>query len=153
MLFNINEDFSEATDLAKENPGKLEPMKQLWWAMTSKYKVLPLDGRGIERLMTPRPEMSGPRDKYVYYPGTGEVEASTAVDVRNRSHTITAEVAVKKGDEGVLLAMGSSFAGWTFFVNKDQKLQYSHNYLGFVYNEAATTEKLPEGKLSLSMKF
>src|SRR6266581_8841490 len=47
MLFNIDTDFSESTDLAKANPAKLEELKQLWWAMASKYKVLPLDGRGI----------------------------------------------------------------------------------------------------------
>jgi arylsulfatase A-like enzyme len=154
MLFNINEDFSEATDLAKENPAKLEEMKQLWWAMASKYKVLPLDGRGIERLMTPRPEMSGPRTKYVYFQGTGEIEASNAVDVRNRSHSITAEVEIPKGGaQGVLLAMGSSFAGWTFFVNKDQQLQYSHNYLGLEEYKVIAGDKLPEGKLTLRCDF
>jgi arylsulfatase A-like enzyme len=153
MLFNIDKDFSESEDIAAKNPAKLEEMKQLWWAMANKYKVLPLDGRGIERLMTPRPEMSVPRNKYVYFPGTGEVEASTAVDVRNRSHTITAEVEMKKDAEGVLLAMGSSFAGWTFFVNKDHKLQYSHNYLGLEEYRVISDAKLPEGKLTLSMKF
>ena len=154
MLFHIDTDFSEADDVAAKHPGKLEEMKQLWWAMASKYKVLPLDGRGITRLMTPRPEMSAPRDRYVYFPGTGEVEAANAVDIRNRSHTITAEVVIPKGGaEGVLLAQGSSFAGWTFFVNKDQKLQYSHNYLGLEEYRAIAADKLPEGKLTLSMKF
>src|SRR5262249_20396444 len=96
MLFHIDEDFSEYEDLAAKNPRKLEELKQMWWAMASKYKVLPLDGRGIARLATPRPEMSAPRNKYVYYPGTGEVEASNAADVRNRSYSITADVEVPK---------------------------------------------------------
>jgi len=111
MLFKHRYRLLESEDVAAKNPAKLEELKQLWWAMASKYKVLPLDVVASSVLMTPRPEMSGPRDKYVYYPGTGEVEASTAVDVRNRSHTITAEAAVKKGDGGCLVAMGSSF-GW-----------------------------------------
>jgi arylsulfatase A-like enzyme len=154
MLFNIDTDFSEANDVAKENPAKLEEMKQLWWAMANKYKVLPLDGRGIERLMTPRPEMSAPRSKYIYFPGTGEVEASTAADVRNRSYSITAEVAVPKGGaQGVLLAHGSSFGGYTFFVNKDGKLQFSHNYLGLEEFKIVSDEKLPEGKLTLRWQF
>ena len=45
MLFNIDKDFSEANDIAAEYPGKLVELKQLWWAMANKYKVLPLDGR------------------------------------------------------------------------------------------------------------
>ncbi|HZZ78915.1 MAG TPA: sulfatase-like hydrolase/transferase, partial [Gemmataceae bacterium] len=154
MLFNIDKDFSESVDIAKENPEKLEEMKQLWWAMANKYKVLPLDGRGVERLETPRPEMSAPRDKYVYFPGTGEVEASTAVDIRSRSYKITAEIDVpKEGAQGVLLAHGSSFGGYTFFVNKDQKLQFSHNYLGLEEYKVIAKEKLPEGKSTVRWEF
>jgi arylsulfatase A-like enzyme len=154
MLFHIDTDFSEATDVAKQNPGKLEEMKQLWWAMASKYKVLPLDGRGVERLMTPRPEMSAPRSKYVYFPGTGEVEASNAVDIRSRSYSISAEVDIPKGGaEGVLLAHGSSFGGYSFFVNKDQKLQFSHNYLGLEEYKVVAKDKLPEGKSTVRFDF
>jgi arylsulfatase len=154
MLFNIDTDFSESEDLAQKNPEKLEELKQLWWAMASKYKVLPLDGRGVERLMTPRPEMSAPRSKYVYFPGTGEVEASNAVDIRSRSYSITAEVDVAKGGaEGVLLAHGSSFGGYTFFVNKDQKLQFSHNYLGLEEYKIVAKDALPEGKSTVRWEF
>jgi arylsulfatase len=154
MLFHIDTDFSESTDLAKENPGKLEELKQLWWAMASKYKVLPLDGRGIERLATPRPEMSAPRSKYVYFPGTGELESSNAADVRNRSYSITAEVEVPQaGAEGVLLAHGSSFGGYSFFVNKEGKLQFSYNYLGIEESKVISKEKVPAGKTTLRWEF
>lgn len=154
MLFNIDADFSESEDLAKKNPEKLEEMKQLWWAMASKYKVLPLDGRGVERVTTPRPEMSAPRSKYVYFPGTGEVEASNAVDIRSRSFTITAEIDVPKGGaEGVLIAHGSSFGGYSFFVNKDKKLQFSHNYLGLEEYKIIAKDALPEGKSTLRFDF
>ena len=51
--------------------------------------------------------------------------------MRNRSFSITAEVDIPKGGaEGVLLAQGGMIGGHTFFVNKDQKLQFSHNYVG-----------------------
>src|SRR5262249_41248004 len=94
MLFHIDSDFSEADDLAAKNPSKLEEMKQLWWAQASKYKVLPLDGRGIQRFATPRPEMSSPRTRYVYYAGGGEMEANNAANVLNRSYSISADVEV-----------------------------------------------------------
>lgn len=154
MLFHIDNDFSEADDLAAKNPAKLEELKQLWWAMASKYKVLPLDGRGVERFLDPRPEMSGPRNKYVYFPGTGELQTNNAVDVRNRSFNMMAEVEIPKGGaQGVLLAHGGMIGGYTFFVNKDQKLQYSHNYVGLEESKVISSEKLPEGKLTLSMQF
>src|SRR5262249_48889496 len=49
-LFHQDKDFPESRDVAAENPEKPQQLKQLWGAMASKYKVLPLDGRGIERL-------------------------------------------------------------------------------------------------------
>jgi arylsulfatase len=154
MLFHQDKDFSESTDVAAEYPEKLEELKQLWWVMASKYKVLPLDGRGVERIATPRPEMSAPRDKYAYYPGTGEVEASNAVDVRNRSYRITADVVVPKdGTQGVLLAHGSSFGGYTFFVNKDRRLQFSYNYLGIEEFKVVSEDAIPSGAVSLRWEF
>lgn len=154
MLFHIDTDFSESTDLAAKHPHKLNELKQLWWAMASKYKVLPLDGRGVERLETPRPQMSAPRDKYVYYPGTGEVESANAADVRNRSYRITADVEVPAGGaSGVLLAHGSSFGGYTFFVTKDRKLQFSHNYLGLKEYKIVSKEAIPTGKVALRWEF
>jgi arylsulfatase len=154
MLFHIDTDFSESTDLAAQNPGKLEELKQLWWAQASKYKVLPLDGRGIVRLAMPRPEMSGPRERYVYYPGTGEMEGSNAVDVRNRPYRITADVDIPRdGAQGVLLAHGSSFGGYSFFINREQKLQFSYNYLGLEEFKTISPEKVPAGKVTLRWEF
>jgi arylsulfatase len=154
MLFHQDVDFSESTDVAAKYPEKLEQLKQMWWVQASKYKVLPLDGRGIERLATPRPEMSAPRDKYVYYPGTGEVEASNAADVRNRSYRITADVEIPaKGAEGVLLAHGSSFGGYSFFVNKERKLQFSYNYLGIDEFKTISKVPVPSGKVTLAWEF
>jgi hypothetical protein len=98
--------------------------------------------------------MSAPRSKYVYYPGTGEVDGSNAADVRNRSHTITADVEIAKDDaKGVLIANGGTFAGYTLFINKDQKLQYSHNYVAIEEYKVISTEKVPTGKVTLRMEF
>jgi arylsulfatase len=154
MLFNIDTDFSEADDLAAKSPDKLEEMKQLWWSMANKYKVLPLDSTSVARLAAPRPQMSGPRSKYVYFPGTGEVEAANAVDMRNRSYSITAEVEIPKGGaQGVLLAQGGMIGGMTFFVNKDQKLQFSHNYVGLEEYKVISADPVPDGKRTLGMQF
>ena len=49
-LYNIDEDFSQANDLAKANPQKLRELQDLWWVEAAKYNVLPLDWRGVERL-------------------------------------------------------------------------------------------------------
>ena len=41
-LYNVENDFSESTDLAASNPAKVEEMKKLWWSEASEYGALPL---------------------------------------------------------------------------------------------------------------
>ena len=42
-IYNVDEDLSQAHDLAAENPEKLRQMQDLWWAEAARHKVLPLD--------------------------------------------------------------------------------------------------------------
>ena len=55
------------------------------------------------------------RGIYTYFPGGSPVPESAAVNVRNRSHAIRAEITVPAGvtAEGTLLAMGSALGGFT----------------------------------------
>ena len=153
MLFNIAEDFSESTNVADKYPEKLAELRTLWWVMAGRYNVLPLDGRSVIRQAEPRPQMTAPRDRYVYYQGAGEVGSAVAANVLNRSHSITAEVVIPEGGaEGVLLAQGSRFAGYSFFV-KDNRLHYVHNYLGLEEHSVTTPADLPTGEVTLRYEF
>jgi arylsulfatase len=152
-LYHIDEDFSEAHDVASEHPEKVLELAQLWWTEAGKYDVLPLDSRGVERLADPRPQPGKPRNTYVYYPGTQHVPENAAVRVLNRDHSITADVTVPKGGvEGVLLAQGSRDGGYTLFV-KNNRLHYVHNYLGIEEYHVVADEPLPEGDISVRMEF
>jgi arylsulfatase len=154
MLFNLNQDFSESTDVAAKYPEKLAQLKQEWFMQASKYKVLPLDSSTTGRFLVPRPQLAPPRDKYVYYPGTGELEEGAFVNVLNRSHSITAEVEIPKGGaQGVLLCNGGIFGGYSLFINKDQKLQFSHNYCALAEYKVVSKVPVPAGKATLRMEF
>src|SRR5262249_12149719 len=71
-LYNVNEDFSQANDLAASNPQKLRDLQDIWWSEAAKYNVLPLDWRAVERLSDEamgRPTLGGNATTYTYYPG------------------------------------------------------------------------------------
>ena len=153
MLFNIEEDFSESTDVASRYPDKLAELERLWWIQAAKYNVLPLDGRSVLRQAEPRPQMASPRSEYVYYAGGGEISSSDAVNVLNRSHAITADVVIPdEGAEGVLLAQGGRFAGYSFFV-KDNRLHYVHNYVGLQEFSLTSSIDVPAGEATLRFEF
>jgi arylsulfatase len=48
--------------------------------------------------------------------------------VLNRTHSITADIELTKGAEGVLLCQGAAAGGYTFFV-QNRRLHYVHNFL------------------------
>ena len=153
MLFNVKEDFSESTDLADRIPEKLAELKRMWWIEAAKFNVLPLDGRSILRQMEPRPTLAEPRETYTYYSGGGEVSSAVAANVLNRSHAITAQVVIPEdGAEGVLLAQGGQFAGYSFYI-KDKKLHYTHNYVGQQEYTLNSSSEVPTGERILKYEF
>jgi hypothetical protein len=105
-------------------------------------------------MLTPRPVLSAPRDRYVYFPDTAEVPESQAVNVRNRSYAIGALVDIPApGAEGVLFAHGSLFGGHALYI-KDNRLHYVYNFVGMTEQHIVADEDLPIGdNLILSASF
>jgi arylsulfatase len=125
----------------------------MWYAEAGKYNVLPLDSRGTARFGDERPQLAKERKTYAYYPHTQAVPENVAVKILNRAHSFTAEVEIPKGGaEGVILCHGGNAGGYSFFI-KDKKLHYTHNYVGAERFNVASTEEVPEGKVSLRFEF
>ena len=143
-----------STNLAEKEPEKLNELIALWWSEAGKYKALPLDSRTVvEILGTERPQLAKPRNQYVYYPGCEEVPESVAVNVRNRSYAIAAEVTIDtKEAGGVLFAHGARFGGHALYI-KDGKLKYDYNYVGQEDQYVESSKPVPTGKCVLSASF
>jgi arylsulfatase len=142
-------------DLAKKYPEKLKAMIAAWNEEARVNLVLPLDDRSaIEVLGTERPSEEAARDRYVYFPGTAPVPEGVAVNVRNRSYKILANVEITDADaSGVIFAHGSRFGGHTLFI-KDHKLHYVYNFLGIKPEQHfVSTQELKPGKYTLGMEF
>jgi arylsulfatase A-like enzyme len=154
-LYHTDVDRAELHNLAKEQPAKLRELINLWFAEAGANGAFPLDDRSaLEIIMTPRPVLSAPRDRYIYYPDVTEVPESQAVNVRNRSYVIGAQVdLLKAGAQGVLFAHGSRFGGHALYV-KDNRLHYVYNFVGMMEQRIDATEDLPTGPdLLLSAAF
>ncbi len=152
-LYRITEDYTECHNVAKEHPEILQELITLWYVEAGKYNVLPLDGPDTRRFTAPRPQITADRSRYIYFPGTQSIPASVAVSVLNRSHVIAAMVDIPKdGAEGVLLAHGGSYGGYSLFV-QDNKLHYIHNYAGIEEMHLVSSEDVPKGRAVLSYQF
>jgi arylsulfatase len=152
-LYHVAEDFSETRDLAAEHPEKLARLVEQWWAEAGKYNVLPLDSRMQLRMGERKPGSRAPARRHVFEPFGAPQFEYTAVNLKNRSHTITAEVRIPpEGAQGVLFAHGSWFSGYSLYV-KDDRLVYVHNYLGLQEYRITSAEPLPRGDCTLAFVF
>ena len=153
-LYNTDVDRAELNDLASENPGKLRELVNIWFSEAGNHGAFPLDDRSpVELLTTPRPQLSSPRNRYVYFPDAAGVSEWQAVNTRNRSYVVGALVDIPApGAQGVLFAMGSRFGGHALYV-KDSRLHYVSSFVGEEQLIVAS-EDVPTGEnLILSASF
>jgi len=155
-LYDTRQDFSLANDLAAKNPEKLKEMQGLFLEEARKYSVLPLDDRTLERLnaaLVGRPDLMAGRMSLTVHAGMIGMSENVFINVKNRSHTITAELEIPKtGASGVLLAQAGRFGGWSLYV-KDGKPTYTYNWLGLQRYTVAGTQALPPGKVTIRYEF
>jgi len=155
-LYDTNVDWSQANDLSKEMPDKLRELQELFLIEASKYNVFPLDDRRYERFnpaIAGRPDLPRGRTTMTFFPGMTHLMEMTVLNVKNRSHTITAEVEIpEEGADGVIIAQGGRFAGWSLYV-KDGAAKYCHNFLDKEYSYVGGEEKLPTGTVNIRYHF
>jgi arylsulfatase A-like enzyme len=154
-LYHTDVDRAEIHNLAAEQPEKLRELVNLWFAEAGANGAFPLDDRSaLEILLTPRPQLAKPTNRYRYYPYVASVPEHQAVNVHNRSFTIGALVDLPApGAQGVLFAQGSRFGGHALYV-KDNQLRYVNNFVGVVEQKVVAEADLPVGEnLILSAAF
>ena len=148
-LYHVEEDFSQANDLAQENPEKLEELVKLFFAEAARYQVLPLDGRKTARLnVDNRPSLTQGRTKFTY-PNRLRLPEGASPDLKHKSHEIIADVTIPEGGaEGMLVTQGGRFAGYGLYI-KDGKLVYHYNLADDESYTDTSDKPVPSGDLKL----
>jgi arylsulfatase A-like enzyme len=154
-LYNSNEDFSLSNDVAAANAGKLKELQDRFMADAEKYNVLPIDDRLIERTnaeLVGRPTVMGGRNTATYGPGMKGMGIDIFIATPGKSYTMTADVDVKAGANGVIVAQGGRFGGFSYFLN-DGKPTFVYNYLGLESYTVASSQALSPGKHTIVYDF
>jgi arylsulfatase len=153
-LYNIDADFSQATNLAASHPEKLAEMKNRFFAEAAKYDALPIDNSRASRFATEnRPSLTRDRDTFNYFQGMKRIPEGAAPEVKNRSWNLTADVELKSSQtSGVIVTQGGLFGGWALYLVKGKPV--------FCYNHAAQHEyyiqsnsPIKPGKHKIEMHF
>jgi len=154
-LYDGSKDWSQAHDLSKEMPDMLNKLLRLWLIEATKYNVLPMDDRGGERL---NPEIAGrPQlikgNSQIFFGHMGRLSENSVINIKNKSFSVTAEVVIPdKGAEGVIIAQGGKFGGWSLY-SKEGKAKFVYNVLGIHEFSIEAKEAIPNGKHQVRMEF
>jgi len=155
-LYHIDEDFSEANDLAAKHPKKLAELKKVFDQEAKKNNVYPFDDRGAGRLAVPKPSPGGAdpaRTKFTYYAGTSRLAETAAPNTKNRSHRISAVIEMPKtGGQGVIVAEGGKSSGFALYV-QDNNLVYHYNYFELDRTNLVSNVPMPAGKSNVVVEF
>ncbi|WP_027004714.1 arylsulfatase [Conexibacter woesei] len=154
-LYDTNNDWSQAHDLAAEQPDKLAELQELFMEEARRYGVLPLDDRRIERFnsdLAGRPTLVHGNSQLLFG-GMGRLSENVVINVKNKSHAVTAQVTIPDGGaEGVIVAQGGAYAGWSLHL-KDGRPTYSYNLFGLQHFDIATEAAVPSGSHQVRAEF
>jgi hypothetical protein len=154
-LYDGNADWTQARDLAAEQPEKLAELQRLFLLEAARYNVFPLDDRVWERL---NPDIAGrptlvQGDTQVLFQGMGRLNENCVLNMRNKSHSITAELAIPDQDaRGVIVNQGGTTGGLSLYVN-DGCLCYGYSFCGFELTTVAADPSLPAGTHQVPIEF
>ena len=154
-LYDTNVDWSQAHDVSADHPDKLRELQRLWLIEAVKYNVLPLDDRRIERFnsdIAGRPQLIKGNTQ-VLYGGMNRLSENSVLNLKNKSHSVTAEVDVPEGGAtGVIVAQGGAFAGWSLYLHGG-KPKYCHNLAGLMRFYVESDTQVPPGTHQVRMEF
>jgi arylsulfatase A-like enzyme len=155
-LYKIDEDFSQANDLAKTNPQKLKELQAVFLKEAIRNNVLPIDDRRAERFVPSiagRPDLMGGRKSLTVYPGMTGMMENAFINVKGVPHTVTAEVEVKDANtQGVIIAQAGYFGGWVLYM-KDGRVHHEYNWFALERTNIASTAALGPGKHTIVYEF
>ena len=150
-LYHVDQDFSEADNLALKYPGKLLQLQELFLAEAERNQVLPIHSPTVGA--EGRPSVGNGRSSFVYFPETSGVYVDAAPHVAGRSFEITADVDVTEtAANGVLIAQGGRFGGYSFYV-KDGYLAFCYNAIPPRIYAVRSTEVVTPGHHVLVLDF
>jgi arylsulfatase A-like enzyme len=148
------DDWTQAHDLAAEQPERLRDLQRLFLIEAARYNVLPLDDRRFERFnpdIAGRPQLIHGKSQLMFE-GMGRLSENSVVNIKNRSHAVTAQIeAPEGGGEGVLIAQGGAYAGWSLYLLEGRPV-YCYNFFGLQRFKVVGEQVVPPGEHQVRME-
>jgi arylsulfatase A-like enzyme len=149
------DDWTQARNLAAEQPEKLAQLQRLFLIEATKHNVLPLDDRRVERFnsdLAGRPQLIH-GTKQILFGGMGRLSENSLLVLKNKSHAISAQIVVpNEQSTGTVVAQGGAFGGWSIYL-VDGRPAYCYNLFGLERFKVYGDDPLSSGEHQVRVEF
>lgn len=149
-LYNLEEDWSQANDLASTYPEKLEHLKQLFMIESTKNKNLPIGGGLWVIAMHPEQKPAPPYTEWTFSGPITRMPEFAAPALGARPNTVSIEANVPANASGVLYALGGFSGGLTCYMD-DGYLCYEYNLFEIERTKFRSKERIPTGDVRIEV--
>ncbi len=150
-LYNLEEDWTQANDLAAKMPEKLAQLKDLFLIEATKNKVLPVGGGLWVAVMHPEMRITPPYSEWTFSGDAVRIPEFCAPALGNKPNIVTIDADVPANANGVLYKLGANSGGLTLFV-EDGILCYEYNLFLIQRTKIRAKQKLPTGKVKIEVE-
>jgi arylsulfatase len=151
-LYYLPDDFSQAKNLAADNPDKVEELQALFWQEAERNRVLPLLG-GMAvffGMLPPMPTIT----RFIFKGDVQNVQRGMVPRILGRSYAIEAHLNVPDGGaQGVIVANADFIGGFALWIDERGLLHHTYSFLGMETYKQVSTRPIPTGDIVVRMLF
>jgi arylsulfatase len=151
-LYDTRSDWTQAVDLAQAHPERLAELQELFLAEARRNHVLPMDDQLSGRFDARSAGRPAPPRTLRLAPGAGRLREDAVPSLKNTSFAIRATLTSDGSAEGVIVAQGGGFGGWSLYV-KDGLLTYAYNYGAVTVTHVRSAGPLAAGEHVVEVLF
>lgn len=149
-LYHLDEDWSQANDLAETHPDKLVQMREMFAIEAARNSVLPVGGGLWVPVYHPELRIAPPYHEWEFCGDTVRMPEFCAPALGNKNNTVTIDLDLPENANGVLYALGAAAGGLTCYFD-DGYLCYEYNLFILMRTKIRSKEKLPAGRTTITV--
>jgi arylsulfatase len=149
-LYNLDEDWTQSSDLAARLPAKLAQMREMFAIEAARNKALPIGGGLWVPALHPEQRIAPPYREWTFPGEITRMPEFCAPALGNKPNVVTIDARIPSNASGVLYALGGVSGGLTCYID-DGTLCYEYNLFLIARTKIRATSKLSAGTVKIAV--
>jgi arylsulfatase len=150
-LYHLDEDWTQANDLADQHPDKLAQLREIFAIEAARNSVYPIGGGLWVPVFHPELRISTPYREWNFTGDIVRMPEFCAPALGNRANTVVIDCELPERASGVLYALGGNSGGLTLFFDEGH-LCYEYNLFILMRTKIRSDQPISAGRASIEVE-